>query len=213
MEEKFEIFYVRHGDTSGSSCDDRDVCDVSLSDTGRKQALLLAERLSGIRFDAVFSSPLVRCVETASAVCKKLSGNPVIEIFPRIIENGSTYGYTGQSTEYLKKYYPDIILNTDLSPAYDNVTDEENDLRARTAVDYFRNRFTYGQKILVFCHGSFANHFLPQAVEMGSGNYILSCNNTSLSKIKYTSDGKQRLSFVNDFSHLRPMMPDYELTV
>lgn len=213
MEEKFEIFYVRHGDTGGASCDDRDSCDVSLSDTGRAQAELLRQRLEGARFDAVFSSPLVRCVETASIVCAGLEGDPEIEIFPGIIENGSTYGYFGQTPEYLGRYYPHLVLNTDLPPYYGNVTDEDNDRRARIAAGYFRSRFTYGQRILLFCHGSFANHFLPQAVEMNGGNFILSCNNTSLSKIKYTADGKQRLSFVNDFSHLRPLMPDYEFTV
>lgn len=213
MEEKFEIFYVRHGDTSGANFEERDTCDVNLSDLGVKQAELLGERLAGAHFDAVFSSPLVRAVRTAAAVCEKLDGQPEIEILPQIIENGSSYGYFGTGLEYLSRYYDRLKLNTDLPLMYDNLEDKDNDARARAVIDYFKSRFTYGQKIIVFAHGSFGNHFLPQAVEMGEGNYILSINNTSLSKIKYTSDGKQRLSFVNDFSHLRPLMPDYEFTV
>ena len=213
MEEKFEIFYVRHGETDVSLLEGRDTCDVNLSETGVKQAELLGERLAGAHFDAVFSSPLVRAVRTAAAVCRKLDGQPEIELLPQIIENGSSYGYFGESVEYLSRYYDRLKPNTDLPLMYDNLEDSDNDARARAVIDYFKSRFTYGQKIIVFAHGSFGNHFLPQAVEMGEGNYILSINNTSLSKIKYTSDGKQRLSFVNDFSHLRPLMPDYEFTV
>ena len=213
MEEKFEIFYVRHGETDISLLEGRDTCDVNLSETGVKQAELLGERLAGAHFDAVFSSPLVRAVRTAAAVCRRLDGQPEIELLPQIIENGSSYGYFGESVEYLSRYYEKLKTNTDLPLMYDNLEDSDNDARARAVIDYFKSRFTYGQKIIVFAHGSFGNHFLPQAVEMGDGNYILSINNTSLSKIKYTSDGKQRLSFVNDFSHLRPLMPDYEFTV
>ena len=213
MEEKFEIFYIRHGDTSGLNYEERDTCDVNLSETGLKQAELLGERFAGCEFDAVFSSPLVRCVRTAAAVCNRLKERPVIEILPQIIENGSTYGYFGTGLDYLSRYYDKLTLNEDIPLMYDNLKDEDNDERARAVIKYFRERFTYGQRIIVFAHGSFGNHFLPQAVEMGDGNYILSINNTSVSKVKYTTDGKQRLSFVNDFSHLRPLMPDYEFTV
>lgn len=213
MEEKFEIFYVRHGETSNGLFEERDTCDVNLTEIGVKQAELLGERLKGRHFDAVFSSPLVRAVRTAAAVCNQLDNHPEIEILPQIIENGSSYGYFGESIEYLNRYYDRIKLNNDLPLMYDNLTDNDNDKRAKAVIDYFRSRFTYGQRIIVFAHGSFGNHFLPQAVEMGEGNYILSLNNTSVSKVKYTSDGKQRISFCNDFSHLRPLMPNYEFDV
>lgn len=213
MEEKFEIFYVRHGETSSGLFEERDTCDVNLTEIGVKQAELLGERLRDRHFDAVFSSPLVRAVRTAAAVCNQLDNHPEIEILPQIIENGSSYGYFGESIEYLNRYYDKIKLNSDLPLMYDNLTDSDNDKRAKAVIDYFRSRFTYGQRIIVFAHGSFGNHFLPQAVEMGEGNYILSLNNTSVSKVKYTSDGKQRISFCNDFSHLRPLMPDYEFDV
>lgn len=213
MEKKLEIFYIRHGNTEGAPFGDRDECDIDLSARGEEEILLLGERFKSRSFDAVFCSPLVRAVKTAAAVCKRLDGNPQLEILPQIIENDSTYGYFGQSVDYLKRYYDNIILNNDLPLMLDNVSDDDNDLRAKEVIKYFRNRFNYGQKILVVAHGSFGNHFIPQAVNMGRGDYILSLNNTSVSKIKYTTDGKQRVSFSNDFSHLRPIMPDYEFDV
>lgn len=213
MEEKLEIFYIRHGATSDGTHEGRNACDINLSEIGEKQAELLGERFGGKRFDAVFSSPLVRAVRTAAAVCNRLENHPEIEILPQLIENGTDYGYFGESIEYLGRYYDSLKLNADMPPMYDLIEESDNDKRARAIVDYFKGRFTYGQRIAVFAHGSFGNHFLSQAVDMGKGSFILSLNNTSVSKIKYTSDGKQRLSFCNDFSHLRELMPDYEFEI
>ena len=41
---------------------------ISLSEEGRKQAEEVGQRLSGVKFDAIYSSPLERCVETAEAI-------------------------------------------------------------------------------------------------------------------------------------------------
>ena len=212
MDERFEIFYIRHGDTAGMTADGRKPCDIGLSPLGERQAELLCKRLSGMTFDAVFSSPLVRAVKTAEIACKGL--DLPIEIMPELIEKGTQPGYGEPDFDIIKSISdkaipcPDRIIQNVLTE-----TDEENRARSKKVTEYFRSRFTYGQRILVFAHGSLGNAFLPEAVDMPDGNYILSINNTSVSKIKYTPDGKQRLSFVNDFSHLRELMPDYELTV
>lgn len=215
--DRFEIYYIRHGDTSGAPCEDRDRCDIDLSALGEKQAALVGERFRGKRFDAVLSSPLVRAVKTAAAVAAELDGSPAIEVIPELIENGSSYGYRGCGVDYLKRYYPNITLTNGCIFGEDepipNRNDEENDARAEKIIEYLRSRFTYGQRIIVVAHGSFGNHFLPAAVGMKTGDFILSINNTSVSKIKYTDDGDKRISFMNDMSHLRPLMPDYETEV
>lgn len=215
-DERFEIFYIRHADTSGARLAGKNACDVDISDLGEKQIRLLAERFAGCSFDAVFSSPLARAVKTAAAVAGKLDSANSIEIIPCLAENNTmNSGYKGADLSFLKQYYPDIILNTDnIYPAsYPDGTDEENNKRAEVLISYFRKRFTYGQKILVFSHGSFGNAFIPSAVGIRDGDFIFSINNTSVTKIKYTPDGKQRISFMNDMSHLRPLMPDYEFSV
>ena len=74
------IYLVRHGTTEdiekhlmqGSS-------DSPLSARGRKEAQRTAEALSGIRFDAAFSSPMGRAWETAQIVAKP---HPEIEVVP-----------------------------------------------------------------------------------------------------------------------------------
>lgn len=215
--DRFEIYYIRHGSTSGAPCADRDRCDIDLSPRGEEEARLLGERFRGKKFDAVLSSPLVRAVKTAAAVAKELDGDITIEVLPELIENGSTFGYRGCDAEYLKRYYPDIFVTNGAvfkeNEPITNRNDAENDDRAAKLIEYLRSRFTYGQRILVFAHGSFGNHFIPAAVGMQTGDFILSINNTSVSKIKYTDDGDRRISFMNDMSHLRPLMPEYETEV
>lgn len=60
--------------------------DIPLNETGRAQARCAARRLKSISFDAVYSSPLGRAVETAQIV----TGLPTqeINIEPRAIELG-----------------------------------------------------------------------------------------------------------------------------
>lgn len=215
--EKFEIFYIRHADTS-SAVEGNYPCDVGLSDLGERQIALLADRFAGAEFDAVLSSPLIRAVKTAAAVAKKLAVRPVIEIVPELIEKGTMPGYGGAELSLLSRYYDSLTLCPDRiygdeNGAFSNMTDEENAARARAVITYLKNRFGYGKKIAVFAHGSFGNSFLPAALGIDEGDYILSINHTSVTKIKYTADGDVRMSFQNDFSHLRPLMPDYEFSV
>lgn len=208
MQEKLEIYYVRHGCADNGKAEDRDRCDINLDELGEKQIALLAERFADKEFDAVFASPLVRAVKTGSAVCKMLKNNPVMELMPNLVECGTSEGYFGQSAEYLSRYYGNLKLNTDLLPV-----PKDNGERAKAVIDYFKSRFNGGGKILAFSHGTFGTDFISQAVGIPKGDYIFSLNHTSVTKIKYTPDGKQRISFCNDFSHLHPIMPDYEFTV
>src|SRR5690242_20290484 len=46
---------------------------VHLNDLGRREAIALADALAGEHLDAIFSSPLERCRETAEPLAKKIS--------------------------------------------------------------------------------------------------------------------------------------------
>lgn len=67
------VFMVRHGATV-LSAEDRFAgeTDVALSDRGREQARLLAQRLTSERIAAVYASPMERTVETARLLSEPL---------------------------------------------------------------------------------------------------------------------------------------------
>src|SRR5438270_13909568 len=79
--ETAELFIIRHGDAIPG--EDEIIPsgvydDLPLSRIGREQAQALAERLSRMRFDAIYSSPLRRCLETAAPLAERLSMKPMI---------------------------------------------------------------------------------------------------------------------------------------
>ena len=87
MEQETQIYFLRHGQTNNNKEGRmQGRVDIPLNEVGRAQARCAAQRLKGIGFDAVYSSPLSRAVETAQIV----TGLPVqeINIEPRAIELG-----------------------------------------------------------------------------------------------------------------------------
>ena len=105
-----KLFVVRHGQTDwnvqnllqGST-------DIDLNKTGINQALQTSEKLSSIHFDAIYSSPLKRAIDTANAI--KLNRDLPIIKEPRLIERefGDYEGLSGKNLD-LKKYW-DYQLN------------------------------------------------------------------------------------------------------
>jgi probable phosphomutase (TIGR03848 family) len=95
------VLLVRHGLTAmtGPVLAGR-TAGVHLDERGRAQAAALAQRLAGVRVEAVVSSPLERCAETAAAIGDVLGLQVTVE--PRLVECG--YGeWTGQELKKLAK--------------------------------------------------------------------------------------------------------------
>ncbi|MFT4135555.1 histidine phosphatase family protein [Microbacterium sp.] len=63
------LYLVRHGEHLDA---EHGLVDGPLSPRGRRQAALLADRLSGLPLHSVWHSPLERAVETARAVAERL---------------------------------------------------------------------------------------------------------------------------------------------
>lgn len=64
-----EIILARHGETDWNASEIfRGRADVQLNETGRKQAEMLGEYLGREEIDFIYSSPLMRAVETARAI-------------------------------------------------------------------------------------------------------------------------------------------------
>lgn len=63
------IYLVRHGEHQDA---EHGIDDGPLSPRGRRQAELIADRLSGLPLDAVWHSPLLRADETARAIAERL---------------------------------------------------------------------------------------------------------------------------------------------
>ncbi len=101
-----ELILVRHGETEWNVAEVfRGQVDIDLSETGRKQAGLLAAYLSISSIEAIYSSPLKRALQTAEIIAAphKLQ----VSVEPDLID--LNFGkWQGLSHEEVKEKYVDL---------------------------------------------------------------------------------------------------------
>ena len=101
---KMQLYLVRHGATE---LNEKEVyqgwTDAALSVTGKRQCELLRQKLRGVCFDAVVSSPLQRAVSSAQLICDVARDQIVIcEAFKEIY-----FGrWEGLSYQEAERQYP-----------------------------------------------------------------------------------------------------------
>lgn len=102
-----ELILVRHGETEYNRADVfRGRVDLPLNDRGRMQARAAASYLSGHHFEAFYSSPLKRTMETAQAIAEPHGG----EVYPLADFNDVDYGlWSGKSVEEVCEAWPEIF--------------------------------------------------------------------------------------------------------
>ncbi len=93
------ILLIRHGATM-LSAEDRFAgsTDVELSEEGRRQAMLLGQRLAEHPLDAVYASPMKRTRETAALVSDH-ELEPIVDAGLREIDHGRWEGLTRKEVE------------------------------------------------------------------------------------------------------------------
>ena len=229
--ETTEFWVVRHGESTWNVLGRyQGQADVPLSLEGRLQAAMLAERLTGQPFDAVYSSDLSRALETARIVTERLtlplftgaqptgmqasgapppgpeaSGPPPVQLDPslREIDVGLL---SGKDTPQLRLEHADYLeaLRADPWATPRPGGESMKDLYARSGASFHEMRQRHpGGRVLVFTHGG----VVRVAVGLALGGVVheawarLSVTNTSVTRILLTVAGGTLLGF-NDSAHL-----------
>ena len=227
----FELLLVRHAQSCGNAgiCtgdDPADRYDPVLSPDGERQAELLAARFSKYRLDAVFSSGLVRALQTASAVIAAQPDDGVkrVEILPLLTECNTRENYTGRPIEALQAQYPaafaagwqgrqTVLPNDDvLDPAY-------NIDRAQKTLTYLKDRFQNGERVMVVAHAMFNTILLMQALGVVIQTFDADFENTCVTRMSFYAAGTGPWGFdvclneLNDYAHLYSDFPQmrYEI--
>lgn len=102
-----EIVFVRHGETR-SNLEGllHGQTDEPLNELGRRQAMKVARRLTGIgRIDSVHSSPLSRAKFTANAIASQVHSNIT---FHNDLAEFHFGDFEGSTIDAIKRTYPDI---------------------------------------------------------------------------------------------------------
>ena len=198
------FYFIRHGETEWNA--EGRLCgrtDVPLSDAGRRQAQLLAQRLKPIPFEALYSSPLRRALETASIVGRTIGREPVAD--PRLVE--LSYGaWEGRTYEESKRANPDVYRAWELDPGSVGPPGGESGEQLIERVKPFladvAQRHPSGN-VAVVCHRTvcrlLACHIM--GVPLKEYRRRVPMDNAALN-IFETRKGKWHVAAVNDSSHL-----------
>jgi broad specificity phosphatase PhoE len=225
------LLLTRHGlPDAGSDLWLGSQLDVPLRPEGRRQAEALAHRLAGIRIDRIFSSPMLRALETAQIVA---TGRPV-EVDDRLIERD--YGrWEGLTNAEIEARDPELLECWDRDPAATPTPGGESgdEVAARALsflVDLLASEMAHSSasastrrdspeagrpaesegehRVLVVAHGTLNRILLCVALGIPARDYRRRFiqDNANLTVLRYEPgdgpDGAQ-LILANDVSHLR----------
>ena len=168
--EATRLLLVRHGETDVSirgRCFGR--LDVGLSEEGRRQADALGATLCKVRLTAVCSSPLVRALDTATAIATPHGLRPLPLDVLRELDFGELEGLTH---EQIREERPELYQEWMESPATVRFPGGESfaDLRARVlpAVSEIVERHR-GEVVAVVAHGGVVRVVLADALGLADG--------------------------------------------
>lgn len=205
------LFYLlRHGETEWNA--ENRLCgrtDVPLTEAGRRQARSLAERLKSIPFEALYSSPLKRALETARLISESVGLQPVPD--QRLVE--LDYGqWEGKTSAEIMENDPKTFRAWDADPAQVAPPGGESGLEAQQRVVAFLDFLAAGHPqghVLVVFHKTVCRLAICHALGMSPSEYRrrLILNNAALSIIQARPYGWQLITF-NDTSHLSACQPD-----
>jgi broad specificity phosphatase PhoE len=190
------IYLARHGETAWSLTGQHTgLTDLPLTERGERNARRLQERLSGLRFTSVFTSPLLRARRT----CELTGFGSAAEIIPDLVE--WDYGeYEGRRTIEIRAQRPDWQLFRDGCPGGESP--EQVAARADRVVDRVR---AVSGNVLLFSSGHFLRMLAVRwcKVEPIANARSLMLDTASLSALGYEKNlSRPVIRLWNDTHHL-----------
>ena len=171
------VYVARHGNTAWTlSGQHTGLTDLPLTPDGERNAQRLGERLKGLTFTRVFTSPLQR----ASRTCELAGFGAVAEVDPDLVE--WDYGkYEGLTAAQILRERPDWQLFRDGAPGGESP--EQVGMRADRVVRRIRS---IPGDVLLFSSGHFMRVLAARwlALNPDGGKYFL-LNPASLSALSY----------------------------
>ena len=186
------VLLVRHGLTAGTgSVLAGRTPGIPLDDRGRGQAAALAARLASVPLDAIVTSPLERCRQTADAIAAARNSHPVaVQEDEQLAE--VRYGdWTGQPLKRLAKQPLWRLVQAHPSaarfPGDDGESMPDMQHRAVSAIRGWNDRLGAKAVYLVCSHGDVIKSVIADCLGMHLDLYQrIQVDPCSLSVIRYT---------------------------
>ena len=203
------LYLIRHGRSDFGSSGDRfttargEQWDPPLSEEGRRQAELLAERLLLMDLEpfAVYASPLRRARETAEAFARRAGVDVLIE---DDLAEAHIGGWEGIPFEELIEGDPEIVqhLRNQRAIWHRAPGAEPEDRfrgRVRASVEELLERHA-DRNLVLFAHGGVINAYCGELMGVRQEMFFLP-ENTSVNSVDVDGPDR-RVRFLNDVLHL-----------
>ena len=214
-----ELWLIRHGDAIPGPDEiiPSGIYDnLPLSQKGREQARLLAERLQQIHFDAAYSSPLRRCQETAAPVIEQLHLPLTLVEDVKEIYLGNIAPVSASITndnlvalsKALEERQIEIVRMASSSGNWDSLQTSEPSKAFRqrvvAAIDGIAQRHI-GDRVLIFAHGGVINAYFAHLLQLDFPMFFEPAY-TSISRVLASSGGHRQVKSINEHAHVRSMI-------
>ena len=192
-----ELILVRHGlpvrkeNTDGPA-------DPELSTDGHAQAALFASYMMSENIDAIYSSPLLRAIQTAEPLSVATGIRPIL--VPGVAE------WDQHSNEYI----PVEELKAANDPRWLEMA--KGGFSSEEIPEDFHNRVLEsiedlitkhkGDTVVVTCHGGVINDYLSHILGISTSQFFYP-NYTSIHRVAASSSGHRSILSINETSHLR----------
>ena len=190
------VYIIRHGETDSNI---RHTCvghkDVELNENGIKLAQELCERLSDIKLDAIYSSPLSRAVSTITPYGKA----PVIMNFALIERD---YGdWDDMTFEEIEAAYPDEYAKWFSNWIGYEIPNGESSAQVQSRVNDFMDKIISNHKdgsVAVVTHLGTARHIISHLLNLTpEQSWLFTFENAKYAVIEVDDDGNGLLKGLN----------------
>ncbi len=201
-------YFVRHAE-SLSNLKQTDSLNAGLSDLGRRQADALANRLANAGLTAIYSSPYVRCIETAIPLAERLS--LPIRIRPELCEfhhlpPGDVAPNELATIDEISRSHPLVSECPDVGDACDWAPTDEPFAalleRTRRFATFLKSHWMGHEAVVAFSHGSPIARIIDAWLTDATGpSFRFIIDNAAVSAVRFHAHVSS-LVCLNEVSHM-----------
>ena len=199
-----KVIFVRHGETAWNHVKRyQGHSDIPLNETGMQQAEMVARRLASEPIAAVYSSDLLRAVQTAEIIARVHALQPMTLPELREVNFGLWEGLT---YEQIMAGWPEMLSAVYSRPDRSSIPEGESflEVQRRAARGLLKCIADHSEEtIAVVTHGGALRMLLCDALGLAIEHmWSLRQDSAAITIIEYFEAGKV-VSLVNDTCHLR----------
>lgn len=203
-------YAIRHAESLANSGQD-DNLNSGLSPLGDRQVHALVQRFASTTITAIYSSPFLRCIQTAVPIAEAL--NLPVRLHPELCEYhhldpGTPVDTSLATAETIAKRHPQVVPCPDHQAAFDWPRADESFAnvlsRTKSFAAFLKDRWRDQTDIVMLVsHGSpIARLIEAWLTDQPGPSFRFTIDNAAVAALRY-HDGVSSLVCLNETSHLR----------